>query len=66
VAPEILNTVLRIVGVGCAPLAARYLEGVAVDEGSVDAEVAWVCVWDVDSGVRRGVVSKLGGQVAGV
>lgn len=65
-APEILNTVLRIVGVGCAPLAARYLKGVAVDEGGVDAEMAWVCVWDVDSGVRGGVVGKVRGQVAGV
>jgi hypothetical protein len=66
VAPEILNTVFRVSGVGCAPLAARYLEGVAADEGGVDAEVAWVCVWDVDSGVCGGVVGKEGGQVAGV
>jgi hypothetical protein len=60
VSPEVFNTVLRIVDVGYAPLVVRHLQGVTPDERSVDLEVAWVDVWDIDGGVRGGVVNKEG------
>ena len=61
VTPEVLNTVLRVVRVGCAPLAAGHLQDVAVaaDEGGVGSEVLWVYVWDVDGGVCRAKVGKV-------